>query len=511
VFGSNQVGKEEGFTGVSPLMKRDSLDRKVALLLLIILLIRAGWHAFSPVGVAGDEAYYWDWSRRLSWGYFSKPPGIAWIHALAGWLSGQSAFGMKLVASALSIVSVWFFYRAIRAIAGDQAAAIAALAGVLIPGNLLLGSFLTTDSPLFFFWNLGFWMSCRIISERRAPVNAFVVLGLAIGAGALCKQMMLVQIPLVFIGVLWLRRDVLLRWELPVATLGSLLFLIPTLVWNISNDWITVEHTAHHFQTARLGVMITLERIGFFYVVLAFLLSPAIFMMILLSVWKVSVRLMQQSLAVKWLWLWGVVPFLVISLMTLRQAVNPNWPAVFLAMLIGLVAVFYQGRHGLWKVALGTGAVFSLFLLALPFGMDHLYRMGILEVQKRGWTGYEELAEEVDKIRKSGENVIVIGHRHTTSHLAFHMQGQPKVWHWHQKKEIHSQYDLWPGPEMDKACILVVESMKDGKPRAIVAHVSPSAEFIKGVPLHKTQPKTVFHIYRANGLKSWPTRAGASL
>ncbi|MET0336553.1 MAG: glycosyltransferase family 39 protein, partial [Caulobacter sp.] len=33
----------------------------------------------SPLELYPDEAQYWLWSRTLSFGYFSKPPMIAWV------------------------------------------------------------------------------------------------------------------------------------------------------------------------------------------------------------------------------------------------------------------------------------------------------------------------------------------------------------------------------------------------------------------------------------------------
>ncbi|MCA8989583.1 MAG: hypothetical protein KDA78_18190, partial [Planctomycetaceae bacterium] len=48
-----------------------------------LLLLRMGFIALSPVDLIADESYYWDWSRRLDYGYYSKPPMIAWIN----WLS----------------------------------------------------------------------------------------------------------------------------------------------------------------------------------------------------------------------------------------------------------------------------------------------------------------------------------------------------------------------------------------------------------------------------------------
>ena len=33
----------------------------------------------TPLELYPDEAQYWLWSRTLDWGYYSKPPMIAWL------------------------------------------------------------------------------------------------------------------------------------------------------------------------------------------------------------------------------------------------------------------------------------------------------------------------------------------------------------------------------------------------------------------------------------------------
>src|SRR5205814_7851837 len=42
---------------------------------VVAALVRLAFAALIPV--FPDEAYYWEWSRRLAPGYFDHPPGIA--------------------------------------------------------------------------------------------------------------------------------------------------------------------------------------------------------------------------------------------------------------------------------------------------------------------------------------------------------------------------------------------------------------------------------------------------
>jgi len=57
---------------------------------VLITLVRLAGLATSSVDLFTDEAQYWSWSRELSWGYFSKPPLIAWIIHVAESLCGSS-------------------------------------------------------------------------------------------------------------------------------------------------------------------------------------------------------------------------------------------------------------------------------------------------------------------------------------------------------------------------------------------------------------------------------------
>lgn len=473
----------------------------VWLLLVGVIFIRLLWHSFAPIGLSGDETYYWDWSRRLAWGYFSKPPGIAWLNAMLGWLSGQTAFGIKAGAAVLATASGYFLFRAVRQIANEKIAMATLLVVLVSPGNLLLGAFLTTDAPLVFCWNLGLWMAARITMEQRAPRYVFVVLWLALGLGALFKQMMLVQIVLLWFGCGWLRRDVIRRWELSAASLGSLLFLLPTLWWNQSNNWITVEHTAHHFESARLTVGAFFSRLGSLYGATALLLSPVLFVLCLSALWRVTARLREAAIGEKFFWLWGALPFLVMSIMTLWQEVNPNWPAVYFSSLAALCAMVWMPRQLLWMRALLVGAGLSLVMMCLPFFMETFYEMKWLKPQRRGWEGYDALAKVVDTYRQENDAVVALGHRFCASQLAFHLRGQPFVWLWNEKPQILSQYDLWPKLPQDRDALIVLEQSNPKQP-AILPKAFSEAELLVSTPLHPARTEHQFLLYRLRRAKN---------
>ncbi len=58
----------------------------------VVALLIAGRFAMAfAVPLTGDEAYYWEWSRRLAFGYSDHPPAVAWTAALFSGLGAVRA------------------------------------------------------------------------------------------------------------------------------------------------------------------------------------------------------------------------------------------------------------------------------------------------------------------------------------------------------------------------------------------------------------------------------------
>jgi len=91
-------------------------ERAFFVLFFGVLGLRILFAAVFPLDFAGDEAYYWDWGRRLDWGYYSKPPMVGWLFALAGWLGNDSFFVFKLVPVVLTALGTL----ALAALARDR-------------------------------------------------------------------------------------------------------------------------------------------------------------------------------------------------------------------------------------------------------------------------------------------------------------------------------------------------------------------------------------------------------
>ena len=141
----------------------------------------------------------------------------------------------------------------------------------------MVSSILTADAQLLLYWNLALFATARLLFPKGNPSSNtlnFFLLFLALALGHLAKQMMLIQIPLLLMAT-GLHSAFSFQKPPPLSrALASLVSLLPPIYWNAQNEWITVEHTAHHFESEEFSILDILERFGVSPLLSAILLTP---------------------------------------------------------------------------------------------------------------------------------------------------------------------------------------------------------------------------------------------
>ena len=75
-----------------------------------ITAARLVWLAVQPADLYPDEAQYWFWAKHPAFGYYSKPPLVAWLIALTTSAFGDSEFAIRLSAPLLHAIAAGFVY-----------------------------------------------------------------------------------------------------------------------------------------------------------------------------------------------------------------------------------------------------------------------------------------------------------------------------------------------------------------------------------------------------------------
>ncbi len=515
-------------------------NRKFLLLIVVLGLIRLLFLIVSPLELSPDEAYYWDWSRHLAFGYYSKPPMVAWLIWLSTHLLPQTEFGVRLPAVLLNLFTTLGIFFLARKMAGARAGLLAALSYSATIGSTVSGYIMTIDAPLlcFWIWTLYFfWRAQGIeLGEGSPKALAFWALsGLFCGLALLSKQTAVAlsgACALFFILSQGPLR--LIRHKGTYVFFGiQLSVLVPFLLWNYNHGWITFVHTAHHFEQAEkthlFRVDTFLELIGS----QAGLITPIIFVTLFCaSIWAVREIIKSGRNSDQWrkrvsplvlLVLSGPLPLLAVFVLSLKQRVNANWPAPFylsISVLLGLWLVMekgagksapFSGCRRLYRPGIILGAVLVAILYALPFLFVHTPLSSSKidpTVRLRGW---KELASKADtflsSFPKPERTFIVARRRQSASELAFYMAGKPRVYRWNGfDRKIKSQYELWPSPIDKKGwdALVVVEEGKslDGLEQCF-RNFAPLGKI--RVRLGKDRVR-LFNIYEGRELQRWASR-----
>ncbi len=216
-------------------------------LALLLVAYRMGVIQFSGMSLFFDEAQYWDWSRQLQWGYYSKPPVIAGLVRLSTTLFGDGVLGVKAMSMLLYAGTAVAMVGLARALwpttSGVRTGVVAGAIFLTSPMVGLLGMFASTDSPLLLCWTLAAWALWRAQVTNRLWMWA--ACGLFVGLGILSKYTM-AAFAITAIWALWgiqgPKRG-LLRLGPWLALATALAVISPNIVWNMHEGFPTLRHT----------------------------------------------------------------------------------------------------------------------------------------------------------------------------------------------------------------------------------------------------------------------------
>jgi len=237
------IGRSEPRGAVTTL--RLSLHRPSAAVLMLagvlaITGLRLLWLVFQPADLYPDEAQYWFWAQHPAFGYYSKPPLVAWLIALTTGLFGESEFAIRLSAPLLHAGTAIFVY-AIGARLYDRRVGLwSGLAYASLPGASISAFIISTDAPLVLFWAAALYAFIR--AREGGGWGWWVAVGIACGIGLLAKYAMAYWM-LSALGYVITFRAERRHLGLLLAAIGvALLLYSPNFWWNWSNGFVSYIH-----------------------------------------------------------------------------------------------------------------------------------------------------------------------------------------------------------------------------------------------------------------------------
>ena len=223
----------------------DESQNSTFLLLIVISIftaIRITLLLTSQLSLHGDEAQYWSWSQDLNWGYFTKPPLIAWVIHVTTLLFGNAEWAVRLSSPILHAGTSFACALIAKEIFGKKVYLWAGITFLTLPAVSFSSFLISTDVPLLFFWSIALYSMLQILKTRH--LSWAILLGIALGLGLLSKYAMCYFLicSLLACGLIQKHRWFLKSYHVLISILIALVIISPNIFWNFYSGWATVTH-----------------------------------------------------------------------------------------------------------------------------------------------------------------------------------------------------------------------------------------------------------------------------
>ncbi|MDM4772092.1 glycosyltransferase family 39 protein [Solimonas sp. SE-A11] len=388
------------------------------------------WTLADGISLSSEEALYWTWAQSPDWGYYSKPPMIAWLIHLAGELWASDAERViKAIPLLLYPLTTLLVYALGRRLYDPATGRDAALLFLLMPALFLSAFVVTPDVPLLLAWAAALWFLWAAVQGNRW--RDWLLLGLCCGLGLLSRYSMSFFV----FGVLAFalghpaEHRLLLNPRLYVAAGIAALVLLPNVLWNLEHDLVTYRI---HAEISQLGESLVHPGALFEFFVAQFgIFGPLSLALLVLGLarlpmWRRGTRELRFLLA------FCAAPLLLICGIALLTHASATWAApLYLAGAV-LVAALYREQRPWILRALELNAVLGMALYHYPAVLKATGRP--LEPrydafqQLRGWDqiGYQAQRE----IQEYGDLRLLTDDGPLTASLIYYARPlkDPRIW-----------------------------------------------------------------------------------
>lgn len=476
-----------------------------ALFIAVITLYRLYFLFTSGYDLYADEAQYWHWAQQFDFGYYSKPPMVAWMIMLTTSLCGDGEACIRLASPLAWAVTSLLVYAIGRELFDRPTAFFSAVVFATLPAVTLSSALISTDPFFLLFWALSLLAFIRALRSDRW--RWWILTGIAAGLGLLSKYTMVLFAVSALTYLLWSEehRHHLKNLRLWAGAGIAFLLYLPNLLWNIDNDFVSYRHTGDNANLS--GPLFhpheMFEFLGAQFAVFGPLLF-AVLLYLFCRWFRITARDEGRLL------LSFIVPFLgLITLISLLSRAHANWAApVYIAATV-LVVSWLVYKRRLWVIHFSI--ILHLLIAGVFYHFDSTLRMLDLDLPARKnpfsrLVGGSELGAKMTEYaeRFGGDIPVLTDERKTAALLTYYMEPRPfpRLVKWNADQDVDDYYDMTTtmfdkvGQDFLFVSRLddfaeIVWSFRNNKPLDTVV-----------IPLSATESKT-YHVYHLKHFKGY--------
>lgn len=387
------------------------------LILIILTALRINWLYITQIELYGDEAQYWLWSQSLDFGYYSKPPVLAYIIALTTTLLGNSEASVRLSSPVIHLLVSYVIYRIVRTLGYERIIGLwSAFVYITLPSVFLSSALISTDPAFMLFWSVSMLFYLKAIGNNK--FRYWFAVGVFAGLGLLTKYSMAIFPISILCHLLYTKnlKKTLLNYKFWIAGLLALCLFSINLYWNFLNDFPSLHHT-YDLSQGRPNEHWTIKNPLAFLVGQIGMIGPILFVAFLFAIRKADKTLLCFTL-----------PFMLIILgVSAYSRAHANWaaPAYVCATIISVMYLFKPSRFIWLKISTILHLILGVFLMCY-IAITENFEIQLSKLTDPLWRikgNYEMTQQLLSFIEEDGYCYLAFDDRMTLSAFQYNLNG----------------------------------------------------------------------------------------
>lgn len=223
-------------------------SRALPIIFIVVASLCIRFLCIGSYNLLVEEAYYWNYSQHLDFGYLDHPPMVALLIKLSTLIFGTTELAIRFPALLCWGLATWFSYQLSELICRDSGL-YAVLLLAILPFYFLQSLVTTPDQPVLVCWSAALYYFYRI--ARYEEAYSWYKAGIWLGLGLLSKYTIVLLGPCVVLYLITVpsARHWFIRKEPYLCALIAALCFTPVIYWNATHEWASfVFQSTRRFQ-----------------------------------------------------------------------------------------------------------------------------------------------------------------------------------------------------------------------------------------------------------------------
>ena len=186
------------------------------------------------------------WGSNLDWGFNKHPPMSAFFPEIFYQIFGSQDWAYYLLSQIFVVISFYYVFKLSKEILNNN---LLGLISVLLIETIYFYNFTSPEFNVNVcqlpFWSLTAYYAWRIFNGKNIKFSDCFLVGLFAAFGFLSKYLflyLLVSIDLLFIYLIFIKKDRKFDFKYLITTEVFLIALVPHFIWLTNNEFITITY-----------------------------------------------------------------------------------------------------------------------------------------------------------------------------------------------------------------------------------------------------------------------------